>query len=103
MNTGLGPALVGTSLEEQEEIDRIMIEKVDGTTNEWGYSKSKMGANAILAVSLAAARGGAHSRQIPLYEHLALLAGKPTDAYVTPVPALNIINGGEHAGNLLAF
>ena len=99
----LGPALVGTSLEDQKTIDTIMVEKVDGTTNEWGWSKSKVGANAILAVSLAAARGGARSRGVPLYEHLADLAGKPTDKFITPVPALNIINGGEHAGNKLAF
>lgn len=60
-----------------------------------------MGANAILAVSLAVARAGAAANKIPLYQHLAQLAGKPTDKYVTPVPSLNIINGGAHAGNLL--
>jgi len=78
-----------------------MVEEVDGTTNEWGWCKSKIGANAILAVSLATARAGAHSRGIPLYMHLAELAGKPTNKFVMPVPSLNIINGGAHAGNEL--
>ena len=80
-----------------------MVEEVDGTQNEWGWSKSKVGANSILAVSLAVARAGAHSRKIPLYQHLAELAGKRTDKYVMPVPSLNIINGGAHAGNGLEF
>lgn len=60
-----------------------------------------MGANAILAVSLATARAGAASRGLPLYHHLAELAGKPTDKFIMPVPSLNIINGGAHAGNSL--
>ena len=54
-----------------------------------------------MAVSLATARAGAASRGIPLYQHLAELAGKPTNKYVMPVPSLNIINGGSHAGNSL--
>lgn len=74
---------------------------MDGTQNEWGWCKQKVGANAILAVSLATARAGAASRGIPLYQHLAELAGKPTNKYVMPVPSLNIINGGSHAGNNL--
>jgi len=60
-----------------------------------------MGANAILAVSLANARAGAAGLNIPLYKHLAILAGKPTNKFVMPVPSLNIINGGAHAGNEL--
>jgi enolase len=78
-----------------------MVEEIDGTQNEWGWCKQKVGANAILAVSLAVARAGAASKKIPLYQHLAELAGKRTDKYVTPVPSLNIINGGAHAGNSL--
>lgn len=74
---------------------------MDGSRNEWGWSKSNLGANAILAVSLATARAGAAERNLPLYQHLAELAGKPTDRYVMPVPSLNIINGGAHAGNAL--
>ena len=62
-----------------------------------------MGANAILAVSLAIARAAAAYKKIPLYQYIAELAGKKTDKYVIPVPSLNIINGGAHAGNKLHF
>jgi len=82
-------------------IDRKMVEEIDGTQNEWGWCKQKVGANAILAVSLATARAGADANGIPLYQHLAALAGKPTDKFIMPVPSLNIINGGSHAGNQL--
>lgn len=78
-----------------------MVEELDGTRNEWGWCKQKIGANAILAVSLATARAGAAANNIPLYEHLARLAGKPTHKFIMPVPSLNIINGGAHAGNEL--
>ena len=78
-----------------------MVEDLDGTKNEWGWGKQKLGANAILAVSLAVARAGASSKKIPLYQHLAQLAGNQTDKFVMPVPSLNIINGGAHAGNTL--
>ena len=80
-----------------------MVKELDGSQNEWGYSKKKLGANAILAVSLAVARAGGYSRGIPLYKHIAELAHKPNTDFILPVPALNIINGGEHAGNKLAF
>jgi enolase len=86
---------------KQETIDRKMTEEVDGTQNEWGWCKQKVGANAILAVSLATARAGAASNNLPLYHHLAELAGKRTDKFIMPVPSLNIINGGAHAGNSL--
>lgn len=76
-----------------------MVEEIDGTQNEWGWFKSKVGANAILAVSLAMARAGAAQSNVPLYQYLAQLAGKPTDKFIMPVPSLNIINGGAHAGN----
>lgn len=101
VNDILSPALKGMDVTKQEAIDRKMVEEVDGTQNEWGWCKQKIGANAILAVSLATARAGAASRNIPLYQHLADLAGKPTSKFVTPVPSLNIINGGAHAGNSL--
>jgi len=54
-----------------------------------------------LAVSLATARAGAACNGVPLYQHLATLAVKPTDKFIMPVPSLNIINGGAHAGNSL--
>jgi enolase len=73
-----------------------MIE-LDGTPN-----KSKLGANAILGVSLAVARAGAAQKKMPLYQHLAELAGKK-DAFILPVPCFNVINGGSHAGNKLAM
>jgi enolase len=70
---------------------------LDGTPN-----KAKLGANAILGVSLAVAKAGAAQKGVPLYQHFADLAGNPS-ATVMPVPAFNVINGGEHAGNRLAF
>merc|ERR1711865_1105189 len=83
-------------------IDKLMVEIIDGTQNDWGWSKSTLGANAILAVSMSICRAGAASMQIPLYEYIAFLAGRPTDKFVMPVPSLNVINGGSHAGNRLA-
>ena len=103
VNDILSPALKGMDVTKQSQIDKKMVEEVDGTTNEWGWCKSKIGANAILAVSLATARAGADARNLPLYHHLAELAGKPTSKFIMPVPSLNIINGGAHAGNQLEF
>ena len=77
------------------------MEDIDGSKNEWGWSKAKVGANAILAVSLATARAGAFSSKMPLYQYIATIAGKRADKFITPVPSLNIINGGAHAGNSL--
>lgn len=101
VNQILAPALKGMDVTQQSKIDKKMVEEIDGTQNEWGWCKQKIGANAILAVSLATARAGADARGIPLYHHLAELAGKRTDKFVMPVPSLNIINGGAHAGNSL--
>merc|ERR1711937_348267 len=83
-------------------IDKMMVETLDGTQNMWGWSKSKLGANAILAVSMAVCRAGTASMQMPLYEYISLISGKPTEKFVMPVPAFNVINGGSHAGNRLA-
>merc|ERR1719324_221034 len=93
---------MGLDPTKQTEIDKMMVETLDGSQNEWGWSKSKLGANAILACSMAIARAGAASKSMPLYEYLAELAGKPTDKFVMPVPSFNVINGGSHAGNRLA-
>lgn len=103
VNEIIAPALKGMDPTKQTEIDKLMVEQLDGTKNEWGWCKSKLGANAILAVSLSVARAGAGQKKIPLYQHLAELAGNATDAYVLPVPSFNIINGGKHAGNALAM
>uniref|UniRef100_A0A8C8A2D2 phosphopyruvate hydratase n=2 Tax=Oryzias sinensis TaxID=183150 RepID=A0A8C8A2D2_9TELE len=80
---------------EQEQLDNMMIE-MDGTEH-----KSKFGANAILGVSLAICKAGAAEKDIPLYRHIADLAGNTE--LVLPVPAFNVINGGSHAGNKLAM
>ncbi len=88
----IAPELEGMDATAQEEIDRLMLE-LDGTDN-----KSHLGANAILGVSLAVARAAARSLGIPLYRYL----GGP-GACRLPVPFMNVINGGEHAGNDLDF
>ena len=82
-----------------------MVEKLDGTQNEYGWSKTKLGANAILAVSLAVARAGAASKNVPLYQHLRSLTSINNKAtkYVLPCPSLNVINGGKHGGNGIAM
>ncbi|KMZ63068.1 Phosphopyruvate hydratase [Zostera marina] len=78
-----------------------MVQELDGTKNDWGWCKQKLGANAILAVSLAICKAGAHLEKIPLYKHIANIAGNKN--LVLPVPAFNVINGGSHAGNKLAM
>ena len=82
------PALVGVSVYEQSEIDTIMCE-VDGTEN-----KSKLGANAILAVSMACARAGANSYHMPLFKYIGGVSARNL-----PIPMMNILNGGAHASN----
>jgi len=76
---------------------------LDGSKNQYGWSKSNLGANAILSVSLALARAGAASSGLPLYQYIARLAGKNQNKFVLPIPSLNVINGGKHAGNKLAM
>uniref|UniRef100_A0A0D3GCH8 phosphopyruvate hydratase n=1 Tax=Oryza barthii TaxID=65489 RepID=A0A0D3GCH8_9ORYZ len=101
VNTIIGPALIGKDPTEQVDIDNFMVQQLDGTSNNWGWCKQKLGANAILAVSLAVCKAGAMVKKIPLYQHIANLAGNKT--LVLPVPAFNVINGGSHAGNKLAM
>ena len=88
VNTLIGPAVLGMSAAGQVAVDHKMIE-LDGTDN-----KSRLGANAILGVSMAVARAAAESRGLPLYRYLG-----GTAARRIPVPAMNIINGGAHADN----
>jgi enolase len=97
VNDILGPAVKGLDPADQRAVDDVMI-KLDGTPN-----KATMGANAILGVSLAASKAGAASKRIPLYAHYAQLAGNDDPKYTMPVPCFNVINGGSHAGNKLAF
>lgn len=96
----LGPAVIKSGLEparDLRKIDELMI-KLDGTDN-----KSELGANAILAISMAAARAGAAALGIPLYEFIAKEFGMPRDDFVLPVPFMNVLNGGDHSGNPMAF
>lgn len=97
INKTLAPEVLKAGLEvtEQEAIDNFMI-KLDGTEN-----KSKFGANAILGISLAVCKAGAAKKGVPLYKHIADLAGNKD--IILPVPAFNVINGGSHAGNKLAM
>lgn len=92
INETIKPLLVGKDVAAQRELDDIML-KADGTEN-----KANLGANAILAVSLAAAKAAAQDKGIPLYAHIADINGTP-GKYTMPVPMMNIINGGEHADN----
>jgi enolase len=97
INEIIAPALIakGLNVTQQTEIDNFMLQ-LDGTEN-----KSKLGANAILGVSLAVCKAGAVHKGVPLYRHIADLAG--VSQVVLPVPAFNVINGGSHAGNKLAM
>lgn len=98
VNDIIAPELIkaGVDVTNQKAIDDFLL-KLDGTSN-----KTKLGANAILAVSIAAAYAGAAAKGVPLYAHIAELAGVKAPYYL-PAPAMNVINGGSHAGNKLAF
>jgi len=95
VNDIIAPALIGMDPTDQTSIDNLMNE-IDGTEN-----KGKLGANAVLGVSLAASKAGAAAKGVPLYRHYADLAGN--SELMMPVPCFNVINGGSHAGNKLAF
>jgi len=97
INSIIGPELVKANLDvvDQKAVDDLML-KIDGTEN-----KNKLGANAILGVSMAVCKAGAAHKGVPLYRHIADLAG--IKDVKMPVPALNVINGGSHAGNKLAM
>ncbi|MEC4728454.1 phosphopyruvate hydratase [Shewanella sp. D64] len=92
INGPIRDALIGQDATNQSEVDQIMID-LDGTEN-----KDKLGANAILAVSLSAAKAAAAFKGVPLYAHIADLNGT-SGQYSMPVPMMNILNGGEHADN----
>ena len=92
VNSILGPKILGMDSREQEKIDEILI-NLDGTDN-----KARLGANAILGVSIALARASADTAKSPLYR--ALAGGRKP---ILPLPLMNILNGGQHAGNDLSF
>lgn len=97
VNTKINEILIGEDASEQEKIDQVMI-KLDGTTN-----KSKLGANAILSVSLAVARAAALDEGRELYEHIAETFAFNESPYSLPTPSFNIFNGGAHADTNLDF
>ncbi|MDD9952801.1 MAG: phosphopyruvate hydratase [Candidatus Woesearchaeota archaeon] len=90
----ISPAILGMDEREQEAIDTTMLE-LDGTKN-----KATLGANAVLAVSMAVCKAGAAANGVPLYKHISQLAGTQM---AIPIPSFNVINGGSHAGNKLAM
>jgi enolase len=92
INTFIAEAIIGESVFEQNAIDRTMIE-LDGTSN-----KKKLGANAILAVSLAVAKAAAQEANLPLYKYVG-----GVNARTLPIPLMNILNGGAHADNAIDF
>ncbi len=94
VNKIIAKKLIGMNCAEQKEIDKLMI-SLDGTEN-----KTRLGANAILAVSKAVCKSGALSKGIPLYQYISKLS---KNKIKMPVPFMNIINGGRHAGNNISF
>jgi enolase len=92
IHDAIAPALTGVDATDQQRVDQIMLD-LDGTEN-----KEKLGANAILAVSLAAAKAAANSKGMPLYAHIAEINGT-AGQFSMPLPMMNILNGGEHADN----
>lgn len=99
VNDIIAPALVKENIDvaDQTKVDEFLL-SLDGTPN-----KSKLGANAILGVSLAASKAGAAEKGVPLYQHFADLSDAKKGKYVLPVPFQNVLNGGSHAGGALAF
>jgi enolase len=97
VNSEIADSLIGASASEQAAIDRAMIE-LDGTPN-----KGRLGANAILGVSLAVAKAAADEAGEPLYAHVARLDGRDGAPRVLPVPMMNVLNGGAHADNAVDF
>lgn len=97
VNSLIAPAVLGADVTDQAAFDGIMLQ-LDGTEN-----KARLGANAILGVSMAACMAGAAAKGMPLYRHISEIAGKGSDPLTLPVPVMNVINGGSHAGNKLAM
>lgn len=100
VNEILGPAICKAGFNTTTDLRKIdeLMRNLDGTDD-----KTKLGANAILSISMAVARSGAAAKNIPLYEFIANEAALPTDNFVLPVPFCNVLNGGDHSGNLMAF
>jgi len=113
INRIIAPQLKGKDVRFQKDLDEFMIFKIDGTKNEWGYPKAKLGANAVLGVSMCITRAGAKAFGLELYEYVSELKETKFDPllidtkrpkskkFKMPVPMMNVINGGRHAGNKL--
>jgi enolase len=98
VNEIIAPAIIGLDVTDQRAIDERMIE-LDGTSN-----KSHLGANAILAVSVACMKAGACVEEIPLFQRVAELCGRPREGpFTMPVPLVNVLNGGKHASDSSDF
>lgn len=97
VNNEIAVAITGMDPTDQEGIDQALID-LDGNDDN---RKSRLGANAILGVSMAVTRAGAAKKKIPLYKHINNIAGNPTP--MLPVPCFNMLNGGAHAGNGLSM
>lgn len=91
VNDLIAPKLIGHKVTEQAELDQIMLD-LDGT-----QGKQKLGANAILAVSMACVKAAAIASKMPLYAYIAQLFGNSTEEFVMPIPMANVLNGGKHA------
>lgn len=97
IHTKIAPVLLGMKVDQQREIDEKMI-TLDGTTN-----KNELGANAILGVSLACAHAAARARKMPLYAYIREVFTLPFTTWKLPLPTMNVLNGGAHAGWILDF
>lgn len=97
INVKIAAAVKGKSVLDQYAFDKVMLD-LDGTEN-----KAVLGANAVLGVSMAACMAAAAAKGVPLYAHISEVAGKGGSPTVMPVPVMNVINGGSHAGNKLAM
>ena len=97
VNVDIAKKLVGQDVEDLKKLDQMMID-LDGTAN-----KTRLGANAILGVSMAAARAGAQTKKLPLYKYLRLVYEIKHKEFRMPVPTMNILNGGRHADNGLSI
>jgi enolase len=91
VNNVIAPELIGMDVTNQKALDEKMIE-LDGTSH-----KTKLGANAILSVSMAAAKAAAQVKEMPLYAYISTLFGKKPETYTIPLPMMNVLNGGKHA------
>lgn len=91
VNDIIAPKVIGMDVTKQSEIDQVMLD-LDGTKN-----KGKLGANAILAVSMACVKAAAIAKKMPLYAYIAELFGNSTEEFTMPIPMSNVLNGGKHA------